>query len=208
MKTRELSLKYVELLQKTYKKYEHVAVIDSCAKKDEIKESISKSDCVPKSSVSLVNKYKANVKEGISAEHLDSNNVDPSFGRKPPKISQHKNCPPFTLDQDNFLIEAIYSGKEIKPGLLAKQWGRPESSVRNRMNKLQRTGTSKKIRKHFTLEEDLMIMDVAIQCFKECKSLRDTNINSDERAQVALSLKRTKSHIYERWDKHLTNLKM
>jgi len=48
-----------------------------------------------------------------------------------------------------------------------------------------------------------MIMDVALESFRECKSLRDTNINSDKRAQIALSLNRTKSHIYERWDKHL-----
>ena len=78
-------------------------------------------------------------------------NKEVTSKKKPGKFSQHK-CTRFTSDEDKILSDAIFSGSvtiregnhvvhDSKIRLLAEQLGRHESSVRERLNKLNRTGT-------------------------------------------------------------------
>ena len=84
---------------------------------------------------------------------------------------------------------------------MALKLGRSESSVRMRLIKLQRTGTSRKFRKSFTLEEDYKIVDAALRHFKTCPSLQECNISDAD--QLAISLGRNRQSVFHRWDKQL-----
>ena len=186
--------KYVELLKSTFKKYEKIDVIEKPMKPAEDVKLVVES--APDKIETMAPKKRS--------RHSDHNHDNAISGNKVTRKSHSNKLhtqKSFTSEEDELLRRAISSGKKIIPKDMALKLGRSESSVRMRLIKLQRTGTSRKFRKSFTLEEDYKIVDAALRHFKTCPSLQECNISDAD--QLAISLGRNRQSVFHRWDKQL-----
>ena len=114
---------------------------------------------------------------------------------------------PFTADEDKLLMEQLTTSKgetshrgttltKEKIKQLAQDLGRVEESICGRLRKLQRGSSSKRTR-HFSLEEDKIIIDNAVKDLLKVKSLQKTMVPNYE--DLATALHRNGKSVCERW---------
>ena len=82
---------------------------------------------------------------------------------------------------------------------LVKELNRSQSSIRYRIKKLKLTGERRAKTKMFTLEEDMVIMDAAMEQNKEVKSLKDTTFSPASLESLSQYLKRDGRSVFKRW---------
>ena len=109
----------------------------------------------------------------------------------------------FTPDDDAILLEAIREGKEGDVVRLTKILDRCQQSVRDRIKKLKLTGEGRATTKMYTLEEDMVIMDAAVEKYREVKSLKDTTLSAATIESLSQDLKRDERSVSCRWEHHL-----
>ena len=103
----------------------------------------------------------------------------------------------FVEKEDKILWRAIRKGKDGDVKSLAKTLNRNAESVRNRIVKLK-TGVSIKVKKSFTLEEDLFILDAALEHFHQVQSIKETRLLNLR--ETSDRLKRNIFSVYNRWE--------
>ena len=103
----------------------------------------------------------------------------------------------FVGKEDKILWRAIRKGKDGDVKSLAKTLNRNAESVRNRIVKLK-TGVSIKVKKSFTLEEDLFILDAALEHFHQVQSIKETRLLNLR--ETSDRLKRNIFSVYNRWE--------
>ena len=108
----------------------------------------------------------------------------------------------FSEKEDEMLWRAIREGKETYGDVntLAKTLNRQFSSVKERIRKLK-TGDTTKRHKSFTLEEDLVILDAALEHFHQVQSIKETKLL--KLRETSDRLKRNILTVYKRWEKIL-----
>ena len=115
---------------------------------------------------------------------------------------------PFTADEDKLLMEHLTTSKgetshrgttltKEKIKQLAQDLGRVEESICGRLKKLQR-GSSSIRNRHFSLEEDKIIIDNAVKDLLKTKSLQKTRVQNY--AELATALTREGQSIRNRWN--------
>ena len=109
----------------------------------------------------------------------------------------------FTAEEDKILLEAIREGKEGDVVRLAETLDRNQASVITRIKKLKLTGEGRAALKLYTLEEDMVILDAAVEQYRKVKSLKDTNLSSATTKSLSQDLKREERSISKRWEHHL-----
>ena len=115
---------------------------------------------------------------------------------------------PFSADEDKLLMEHLTTSKgetshrgttltKEKIKQLAQDLGRVEESICGRLKKLRRGSSSRRIR-HFSLEEDKIIIDNAVKDLLKTKSLQKTRVQNY--AELATALTREGQSIRNRWN--------
>ena len=199
--------KYVDLLSATYEKYKAIDFIDN-SKIKETQESESDFDAVQngrdgegKGAVKLNRSIDILIAGGIKCENKSINSkVAKKRGYTFQKLYKVRT---FTPEEDEviqkFMTSSDNESKSVRITKLTKELNRPYKSIQHRIVKLQ-TGTSKREYRPFTLQEDLLIVDNAVESFQtlSCKSLQEVHLSDHE--SLAKSLKRHSKSVYERWN--------
>ena len=97
--------------------------------------------------------------EGEGAKEVSNFRKKPSGGRNRP----------FTAEEDRVLVEAIQAGR-VYLRSLARRLARNYASVRDRVIKLRASGRER-LPKVFTLEEDMVILDMVVGHLREEEGL-------------------------------------
>ena len=128
------------------------------------------------------------------------------------KIANRKICVPFTETEDLQLIKVLIPlpvgewrnvDKKLKTKL-SIALKRDMKSIGNRWDELRRRSPKiVKDRKCFSLEEDQIIIDCAIEVLVGGKSLQKTSIPFPKVINLATSLNRHHSSIMNRWNTHI-----
>jgi len=178
MKVTEISEKYVKLLQTTYQKYKEIDVIYSGKKEADHSVSDLKFRAEPKVS---------GVSKSVKAKQR--------YGRKVKTIHSLRQYSP---EEDKILLESIKIDGICNKTIcrLSKQLGRTYASVQVRINNLS-TGCGKRKYRMFTLQEDLLIVESAIQGLRNNNSLIDAQLENLE--ELASSMCRLQITLYDRW---------
>ena len=109
---------------------------------------------------------------------------------------------PFTPEEDKILLEAMSSGEELDFKKLAKKMNRAWGSVKHRVEKLKLSGGVSTITKQrYNLQEDLKIIDSAVENLKKFAKLDDTPLKDAE--DLAASFRRKGQSVRNRWEKNL-----
>ena len=106
----------------------------------------------------------------------------------------------FVENEDEILRRAIREGKDGDIMTLAKTLNRDYASVRDRIVKLK-TGVSTRVHKSFTLEEDQVILDAALEHFQQVQSIKETNLLNLR--EISDRLKRNTKSVRYRWENML-----
>ena len=106
----------------------------------------------------------------------------------------------FVENEDEILRRAIREGKDGDIMTLAKTLNRDYASVRDRIVKLK-TGVSSRVHKSFTLEEDQVILDAALEHFQQVQSIKETNLLNLR--EISDRLKRNTKSVRYRWENML-----
>ena len=197
--------KYVDLLSATYEKYKAIDFIDNSKIKETL-ESESDFDAVQNSrdgegAVKFNSSIDILITGGIKCENKSINSkVAKKRGYTFQKLYKVRT---FTPEEDEviqkFMTSSDNDSKSVRITKLTKELNRPYKSIQHRIVKLQ-TGTSKREYRPFTLQEDLLIVDNAVESFQtlSCKSLQEVHLSDHE--SLAKSLKRHSKSVYERWN--------
>ena len=106
----------------------------------------------------------------------------------------------FTQEEDTVLMKIQkLDNKTIID--LSKRFNRNSGSIRHRFMKLRRTGSSKKSRSSFSLEEDFLIVDKVLKCRSKSGRLKDFKIKNF--GELANSFGRCGVSVYNRWNRTL-----
>ena len=168
------SNKYAALLAKTYEKYRHLNIIDVSPKttaQNPPKESVDKKDAKTSNSSWKERKLQKPINAG---EKLKQYKTRKSGERRP-----------FLPEEDKILLKVLRktpAGGKLKYktiSKLVKKLNRNDNSIVGRLDQL-RSGRHLKMRKCFTLEEDLMIIDEALKILKDTRSLEKTVLSNSK----------------------------
>jgi len=196
--------KYVDLLSATYEKYKTIDFIDNSNIKETL-ESGFDFDSVQNVSDGAVNSNSSSdlLKAG-GISKCENKSIDSKIARKRGYTFQKLyKVRTFTPEEDEviqrFMTSSDNESKSVRITKLTKELNRPYKSIQHRIVKLQ-TGTSKREYRPFTLQEDLLIVDNAVESFQtlSCKSLQEVQLSDHE--SLAKSLKRHSKSVYERWN--------
>ena len=173
---------YVELLRQNIEELKHVKFIDNRGRDE---------DPVSKSPSSKESGFNTKVKD---VNKKNKNSV---------KSGKNKRMGHFRLfkpEEDAILMSAkVKSSVDVMD--LARQLKRNPQTIKNRIKKLEFTGTSTRNNKSITLEEDLLIIDAAIQILVEKKEkLAQLSLNFND---LGISLVRHPDSVYKRWERNL-----
>merc|ERR1719158_1835387 len=122
-------------------------------------------------------------------------------GRRKFARRKYHNLRQFTLEEDDVILDAIKKyGDHINLAKLSKQIGRSRRSVDIRMKKLKTGERSRKQKRLFSLEEDLLIMD-RILPHLDRKLLKDLVFNYTDATiqELATLLSRDVTVVNHRW---------
>jgi len=119
------------------------------------------------------------------------------------KMVSRKTTPnnQFTIEEDDRILDAIKTyGEEINVPKLARELGRPHGSVYQRIKKLKNGESSRKLKRLFSLEEDLMVMDRSLSNLDG--KLKDLVFHSQHPTmqELSASLARDAHNIKQRWE--------
>ena len=156
-------------------------------------EKIVGGDVKPSKTVSKKNTRKATKNSEIN-----------KAAKKPRQVLNRKSYTVnhFTPEEDKILLEAISSGEEIDFTKLAKKMNRNSGSVINRVKKLKLSGgVSNQTRQRYNLQEDLKIIDSAVENLQKFAKLDDTPLKDAE--DLAASFRRSRDAVKERWEVRL-----
>ena len=175
--------KYAELLVKTFEKYRHVSVIASKVDDKEsrgkgnvelpIKDDPGKTDKKARNQ-SRKEQQERNLQKSVNGEKLKQYKTRKSGERRP-----------FLPEEDEILLKVLRKapdGGKLKYktiSRLVKKLNRNDNSIVGRLDQL-RSGRHLKMRKCFTLEEDLMIIDEALKIMKFTRSLEKTVLSNSK----------------------------
>jgi len=120
-----------------------------------------------------------------------------------------KSRPPmrlFSNDEDEILLEALQSlssAEAVSPTkvreLMKLTNNRTRESIKERLKKLQR-GTTRKEKKEFSLQEDKLIIDEALNSLAvECSTLDATYLSKKVMYDIGKSFNRDMRSIRDRW---------
>ena len=210
---------YVELLRQNIEEYRHVKFIDNRRRKT---RTVSQSVSQKKGTKSQDSHGTQKKTKGINKDSESdwNSNAKLPLGSKWPSNKEIMNSPKeqgdvvtkrkksvrryqiktFVEKEDKVLRKAIRQGKEGNIVLLARKLNRSRASVRDRIEKIK-TGVYTREYKAFTLQEDLVIIDAAVEHFSQVKSIKKTNLLNHK--QTAESLQRNSRSVYHRWEKIL-----
>ena len=121
--------------------------------------------------------------------------------KKPKQVLNKKRSTvnPFTPEEDKILLEAMSSGEELNFTKLAKKMNRDRTSVKHRVDKLKLSGgVSTKTSPRYNLQEDLKIIDSAVENLKIFVKLDDTPLKDAK--DLAESFRRKTESVGERWE--------
>lgn len=156
-------------------------------------EKIVGGDVKPSKKVSKKNTKKATKTPDINKSVKKTRQV---LNRKRPAPN------PFTSEEDKILLEAISSGEELDFTKLAKMMNRDRKSVKHRVEKLKLSGgVSTKTCPRYNLQEDLTILDSAVENLKKFAKLDDTPLKHAE--DLAASFRRKTESVKARWETSL-----
>ena len=153
MEVKALNPKYVEMLQKSYKKFKTIEVIDNTKNPDKFK---------------LNHNQVKNIKEGTKKTIGMKSKPKLSFKKSQAHRKVHERRM-FSPEEDKILLEAIMHETDIKIPHLASSLNRSFKSISDRIKKLQRS-SSLKSNRFYTLSEDISIVDVAYKHVFQSKS--------------------------------------
>ena len=184
--------KYVNLLSQTFEKYKDISILGGRVEENKPEE-----------------KEEMNVKVKSSAKYARNNleeisNLDDKAKKKRPYTNHHQfhKKRQFDPDEDEVIVLTMKSAETKSAGILelSKVLNRTYTSVHQRILKLE-TGSRKKGKKPFSIEEDFLIIDNSLESLKLCKSLEDTQLENLE--DLAKSLKRAQGQkrgsVLDRW---------
>ena len=124
--------------------------------------------------------------------------------KKPKQVLNKKRSThnPFKPEEDKILLEAMRSGEELDFKELAKTINRKRTSVQGRMEKLKLSGgVSSTTNPRYTLQEDLKIIDSAVENLKIFSKLDATPLKDSK--DLAASFRRNADPVKERWEVRL-----
>ena len=198
--------KYVDLLSATYEKYKAIDFIDNSKTKETL-ESGSDFD-----SFQNVRDGEGAVNSNSSSDILIARGIKCGNESTDSKIARKRGynfqklykVRTFTPEEDEviqrFMTSSDNESKSVRITKLTKELNRPYKSIQHRIVKLQ-TGTSKREYRPFTLQEDLLIVDNAVESFQTCRSCRSLQeVQLSDHESLAKSLKRHSKSVYERWN--------
>ena len=108
---------------------------------------------------------------------------------------------PFTPLEDEYLRQIIESGQNVSFTELGRRMNRHQTSVKERMEKIKHGEDLRILKKTFTLEEDLIIIDSLIQNLLNNKTLRtamSTIYDFDDKS-MALRPESQRTSVTKRW---------
>ena len=175
------SSKYVELLVKTFEKYRHVSVIDA---------SLVDKESRRKGNVELSIKEDPGKPDNKAQNQLRKEQLQKPVNANVEKLKQYKTRKsgerrPFLPEEDEILLKVLRKapdGGKLKYktiSRLVKKLNRNDNSIVGRLDQL-RSGRHLKMRKCFTLEEDLMIIHEALKIMKFTRSLEKTVLSNSK----------------------------
>ena len=207
---KNINPKYVKLLQKSYEKYQHIDTVTTgnvVADNSDIKAKINKieqnleSDLKPSNLQTVI---KSEDEKSIKIKKHGKENKNSSLKRKSPK-SHNLKC--FSPEEDKVLLNAIKSGTELNFTKIAKAMKRDRSSVRDRIDSLKRKKTNSSQRRNnkaFTLEEDLIFVEAAVDKMRSGVSLREVNRSKLDFQELSLAFNRDLSTVYHHWNRKMS----
>ena len=105
----------------------------------------------------------------------------------------------FTPEDDQVLIDAIEKSEDkLDINQLARDLDRNRSSIINRIEKLKTGETRRKVRTYYTLEEDILILDVVLKYLNE-QSLETLTLSNSDWKEVGGQIGRGRQ-TSRRWD--------
>merc|ERR1712098_870604 len=132
----------------------------------------------------------------------ETNNQDERTDGRRKIISRKYNSKlQFTEEEDKLILDAVKKyGDHINPSKLAKQLGRSSTSVYTRIKKLKTGERSRKQKRLFSLEEDLLILDRVFPHLHK-KLLKDLQFNFTDVTiqELATLLSRDAINVNVRW---------
>jgi len=116
------------------------------------------------------------------------------------KLSKRKK---YTPAEDKIILKTINSAKNKYAGIreLAIVLNRNEKSVRVRIDRIQTGLERKKKCRPFSLQEDFLIIDDALENLKQCQYLELTELQDYNK--LAKNFDRHRDSVYERWNARL-----
>ena len=191
----KVNKKYVNLLKKSFDKYKDM---DTLGRKGDDEEKEKREEETV--NITNITKY-VRPKPGVSSKLSKDEKSEKRRGYTFHKLYKIRQ---FTPDEDQVIIDTMQSAEKKSAGILelTKVLNRPYKSIQNRIEKLG-TGSGRRRFRHFSLEEDFLIIDIALKSLKLCKSLEETHLNDYE--DLAKSLDRHANSVLDRWN---TQLKM
>ena len=196
--------KYVDLLSATYEKYKAIDFIDNSKTKETL-ESGSDCDSVQNVRDGAVNSNSSSDLLKAGGIKCENKPIDSKITKKRGYTFQKLyKVRTFTPEEDEviqrFMTSSDNESKSVRITKLTKELNRPYKSIQHRIVKLQ-TGTSKREYRPFTLQEDLLIVDNAVESFQTCRSCRSLQeVQLSDHESLAKSLKRHSKSVYERWN--------
>jgi len=191
---RELNLKYVELLKKTYEKYKDVDYLSLSKKAPEDEE--------PRGQLIIFDNLEEKIKKSNKRKQtIEKPKTSDEVKRRRGKIVL-KKPQQFLQHEDDIILQAIKKSDDGKVSAteLSKILNRRYASVEARIKKLLLTGDPKLRPKKFSFEEDKMIIDLVLDKLKKHnKPLEEVVKFPTDIIGLAPILKRTHQSIYERW---------
>ena len=194
--TKSLNIKYVKLLQETYKRYKDTEVLWRSP------SASNKKSCDQENYTDT-----AQIKRKVS--HCEKvKKKESSKGKREYKRIETECRKVFLKEEDDFLLDFMENTPDFKKNRSAKirelvePMNRTFHSIKNRVLVLERgTKPPKRRNKAFSLEEDKLIIDDAVKHLKLTKDLHITNLSSSR--ELSKSLKRGYQTIEIRWSAYI-----
>ena len=198
---KNINLKYVELLQKTYEKYQHIDTVVtgnlvSVNGDEESKMIMNRNQSSETSSKLYTTMPMSKSLKEDSQKPVKKKMENSKSKRKSPKS---RDINTFTPKEDEVLLEAIKSEKEINFTKLRKMLGRTRASVRDRVATLIIKSKSSRTIKVFSLEEDLILIEHAVSKMGDGVLLRDVNRSYLDFQDLSQAFVREIRSVYHHW---------